>query len=69
LAQTFVETCVDFEVAHLSTVTIQGLPYKSILPYVHVACTLIISHQRDEAANIDFQHPLTDAKFLCLSFQ
>jgi len=30
--QSFVESCVDFEVAHLSILTIQRLPYQRFLP-------------------------------------
>ena len=32
LTQTFVESCVDFEVAHLSILMLQRLPYQRFLP-------------------------------------
>jgi len=32
LTQTFVESCVDFEVAHLSVLMVRRLPYQRFLP-------------------------------------
>ena len=33
LIQTIVESCVDFEVAHLSVLMVWRLPYQRFLPY------------------------------------
>jgi len=52
LAQPFVESCVDFEVAHLSALMVRRSPYRSLLPnyifstgmYIHDSASQTPNH-------------------------
>ena len=39
MTQTFVESCVDFEVAHLSVLMVRRLPYPEIPSLTQLTCT------------------------------